>query len=523
MLGPDNNIISGNSITNCALGIQLAGSSYNYVSGNTFSNSGLYVAQSYGNVVVDNLVNGKPLVYLEGASDLKVEDAGQVILIRCNNIRVEDLNVSNTSVGIELWQTNNTIISRNKIKNNTYGILIWDSNYNVFSGNDVISNGIAIFLRDSSNYNVFSKNNITSNEYGILMRGVLMVPHGNAFWHNNFINNAQQVYATAWKRNVWDDGYPFGGNYWSDYSGVDEKSGPNQDKLGSDGIGDTPYVIDEYSCNIDRYPLMGLFGGLTLQGGNATAFPSSNVCLIFENVTAEGLTTVDVTDVGPKPPRGFKLAEKYYDIKTTANYSGTIRIRIVYDDSNMTLEEESSLRLMQWDETLQQWIDITTSLDIENNVIFGETSHLSIFAIVTPLYAPPMVTASIDIDPDTLNLGSKGEWITAYIELPEGYDVSDINVSSILLNETIAAELKPIEIGDYDGDGVSDLMVKFSRAAVTSYILANVDMAKLIEERFMAITLTITGYLNDGTPFQGSATIKIILPMPRCGRFIQYL
>lgn len=54
-----------------------------------------------------------------------------------------------------------------------------------------------------------------------------------------------------------DDGYPSGGNYWSDYSGVDEKSGPNQDLSGSDGIGDTPYVIDEN--NTDHYPLINFY------------------------------------------------------------------------------------------------------------------------------------------------------------------------------------------------------------------------------------------------------------------------
>jgi hypothetical protein len=54
--------------------------------------------------------------------------------------------------------------------------------------------------------------------------------------------------------NAWDVGYPFGGNYWSDYAGVDLKSGPSQDMPGSDGMGDTRYVIDDN--NTDRYPLM---------------------------------------------------------------------------------------------------------------------------------------------------------------------------------------------------------------------------------------------------------------------------
>jgi hypothetical protein len=119
-----------------------------------------------------------------------------------------------------------------------------------------------------------------------------------------------------------------------------------------------------------------------------TAYPSSEVCLIFENVTSEGETSVNVTNVGPEPPSGFMLAGNYYDIKTTANYSGTINLRIVYDDSNMTLEEEMNLRFMQWDEALQKWIDITTYVDIENNVVVGETTHLSIFALFTTALAP---------------------------------------------------------------------------------------------------------------------------------------
>jgi hypothetical protein len=53
---------------------------------------------------------------------------------------------------------------------------------------------------------------------------------------------------------VWSDGYPSGGNYWSDYTGKDLKSGPYQNVTGSDGIGDTPYIID--AANIDPYPIV---------------------------------------------------------------------------------------------------------------------------------------------------------------------------------------------------------------------------------------------------------------------------
>jgi len=133
----------------------------------------------------------------------------------------------------------------------------------------------------------------------------------------------------------------------------------------------------------------------------------------------------------------------------------------------------------------------------------------------------PEIKATIDISPNNLNLRSRGKWITAFIELPEGYDVNDINTTTIMLNNTIQAELRPTAIGDYDEDGVPDLMVKFDRTAVVSYIIANVDLSQLYEERFMTVTLTVTGYLNDGTPFEGSDTIRIIMPMPRgIGRYI---
>jgi nitrous oxidase accessory protein NosD len=64
--------------------------------------------------------------------------------------------------------------------------------------------------------------------------------------------NTVQVEGASY--NTWDAGYPSGGNYWSDYTGLDLYSGPYQNLTGSDGIGDSVYRID--ADNIDRYPLM---------------------------------------------------------------------------------------------------------------------------------------------------------------------------------------------------------------------------------------------------------------------------
>ncbi len=102
-----------------------------------------------------------------------------------------------------------------------------------------------------------------------------------------------------------------------------------------------------------------------------------------------------------------------------------------------------------------------------------------------------MISATVDIDPDTLNLRSKGKWITAYIELPEPYDVKDIKVDTITLNGL------PVERADVQ-DGV--LMVKFDRQAVQAMVSEGDD-----------VELTVTGEVN-WIPFEGSDTIRVIMP-----------
>ena len=68
---------------------------------------------------------------------------------------------------------------------------------------------------------------------------------------------SNEVYLNQSNTNTWDNGYPSGGNYWSDYTDVDQYSGPSQNITGSDGIWDHPYVIDEN--NKDNYPIVPEF------------------------------------------------------------------------------------------------------------------------------------------------------------------------------------------------------------------------------------------------------------------------
>jgi hypothetical protein len=118
----------------------------------------------------------------------------------------------------------------------------------------------------------------------------------------------------------------------------------------------------------------------------------------------------------------------------------------------------------------------------------------------------PSIAATVIIHPEGLHLWSRGHWITAYIELPQGYNVDDIDVSTIRLNDSVLAQPHPATIGDYDNDTVPDLMVKFDRASVIGIILNYTD----IPPKFRQVALTITGKLQDKTPFKGSCNIKTI-------------
>ena len=149
--------------------------------------------------------------------------------------------------GIWLGGSNNSICGNN-IANNWRGILLTRSSDNTINGNNITDNDYGIWLY-GADYNSVCRNNMTSNGGGI----GLDRSSNNTIHHNNFVGNGEQAHNHE-ATNVWDDGYPSGGNYWSDYAGGDMKSGPNQDQPDSDGIGDTPYAIDE--DNLDNYPLV---------------------------------------------------------------------------------------------------------------------------------------------------------------------------------------------------------------------------------------------------------------------------
>ena len=227
--GSDCRLINNSMANNSDIGIHLVYSHNSTIADNTFVNDGL-LAGSYknsvkNNTVYDNTVNGEPLIYLEDVSDQTITDAGQVILVNCDNITVKNFELSGTTVGIELFETDNSRILDINVSDNCYGILLGYSSNNVLMGNDV-----------------------SNNVYGIS----LFISSDNLMYHNNLVDNNIDQASDNTGTNSWDNGYPCGGNYWSDY----EEKYPYASGICESGIWDAPYAISGGAGAQDRYPLL---------------------------------------------------------------------------------------------------------------------------------------------------------------------------------------------------------------------------------------------------------------------------
>jgi len=392
-----NNLIADNSLIDNGIAIVLYNcSNHNIIFRNTIATHNyfisIYLMYSFNNTISENDLTCGIFLKVSSNNRISKNNLNFIDLFSSNyNVLLEN-NVTNSDSGIYLCDSSNyNCIIGNRITNCSCaidfhgGIATLKPCYNIVSFNKITNNRCGIGFTDSSS-NIVFQNDIVNSSVGIAFSH----SENNIVYHNNFINNAKQVYS-MYSENIWDDGYPSGGNYWSDYKGVDYYSGPYQNIIGNDGIGDTPYEI----------PILNMYGEII-------------------------------------------------------------------------------------------------GLDYDNYPLMNP---------IIPL-KPPVLTAAIDIIPQSLNLRSRGKWITIYIELPEVYNISDIDATTIMLNNTIPIDFEaPVEIGDYDNDTIPDLMVKFDRATVCNFILSK-------GIKYGNVTFMLSGklyWLNE-ILFEGYDTIRVRMP-----------
>jgi len=295
------------SSNNVLIGNEIHSNEYNFgVFGNAFPDFNNSVDES-------NTVDGKPICYRIGLENRTIdnsEEVGVLYLVNCHNITVRNLNVTKNGHGIHFYNVTGSRVENVTAIENNYGICLQSSEQNVVSYSYCRSNWVGICVQDSRN-NLFESNRIEWGEKGFSLvessnntlegNSVLHTLYGirvsssnfNRVFHNNFVQNDEQVDLLFSYQNSWDNG--FEGNYWSTYNGSD---------LNNDGLGDFPEEIDD--ANTDLYPLLGVFSKTRVQlDGNTYCVEvisnSSLLSLVYERDSM----TISLGTHGPDGTYGY--------------------------------------------------------------------------------------------------------------------------------------------------------------------------------------------------------------------------
>lgn len=206
------------------------------------------------------LVNKTVNIVGECANETIIDGEGKsevtlILSILADEVKIQNLTLKNTSntlgYGINIKDVTKVKVQDCQIKNCTHGIVFTNSTNCEITRNLITDNyQYGIYFTANSSYNRIFLNTIKNNPTAALID---LNCKNNTFYQNNFIQN--QVTGLGVTANFWNTTYPAGGNFWSDYTGVDVKNGTLQNENGSDGIGDEPY--ESLSGAKDYYPLMG--------------------------------------------------------------------------------------------------------------------------------------------------------------------------------------------------------------------------------------------------------------------------
>ncbi len=386
-----------------------------------------------------------PISSLDNVTYTFTGNIGDEIVVERDNIVVDGagytLQGNGTGRGIYLSGRSNVTVKNTEIKSFWDGILLSLSSNNTVSGNDITNHEKGIWLEWSSN---------------------------NKIYHNNFIDNINQASVTAGYTNIWDDGYPSGGNYWSDHVCT-----------GNPSNGSQPYAID--ANNTDHYPFQHPIGwppnSLVVLSPQNTTYATSSVPLSFTiikpafwigysldgqlNVTITGNTTLSglsdglhslIVYANDTAGNMCYTAYVYFTVDTTPPIAEAGMDQTVNEGTLVTLDGSNSTDNIEITSYTWTFMDVTTQTLSGANVTYRFTTPgvYTITLNVTDAMGhwdtdTVIITVLLDTDgdgtPDVTDTDDDGDGMPDTWETENGLDTLNAADASL----------------DPDGDGLTNL------------------------------------------------------------------
>lgn len=394
------------------------------IDGNSKGNV-ISINASYVNISGFTIKNSEPIT----GYGIIIDHSEKVIIH--NNI------IKGNGIGIQLTYSSENQVYNNTVSTNRIGLHLFCSAKNAIYRNVITINTDGIFIYYSTD-NSFYENTIYSNYFGVF---VFHYGDNNVFYHNNFVNNVNNVYAEQATNNLWS--YKGEGNYWNDYRGND---------MDGDGIGDVPYKITDK--NDDDYPLMGRFCAFAVsyKGGVHYVATTSNATIL--NFTFK--TTAEL---------GSNML--LFDVGTVNGSAGFIRMTIpkeLMDNVHMVLidDEKVNVNFLNATEGKNIYLYFT---------FFGNCSVKIVYSEILELYYQL--------------LNDYSELLDKFYDLNESYfKLLALNASNSMLIE----EINILNEALYDQtENFKGLTYVFS-ASVAIFIVTTIYLSKKAHEKRGQVT-----------------------------------
>ena len=222
---------------------------------------------------------------------------------------------------------------------------------------------------------------------------------------------------------------------------------------------------------------------------STTITTSDNLTQIDIEVSDNQTGIINITKViNPGNDNGLTSFNKYIKIESDLNISKAI-IKISYSESELGNLNENTLKIYYWNELTQNWDEINSWVDVDNNIVYAEVNHFSVYGIYGSVIVPTSSGSSGGSGGSSHSSGgicfrgwTTGEWS----KCQNGVQTREVTVDSKTCYQTKQIEYTSKQsceveiIDDCQGDECLEPTIPPEKKNYLEYILIGLSLFLLI-------------------------------------------